>query len=96
MPAIATQAGVARKTVYLAFGTTAGVLHALWDVRLGGDGQPIPVVDRPSYRQLLHGDDPQLLVRTAAHQSRVVKKRAGEVMRTVRHAAVTEPALADL
>ena len=41
MPAIAAQAGVALKTVYLAFGTKAGVLHALWDVRLGGDDQPI-------------------------------------------------------
>jgi AcrR family transcriptional regulator len=96
MPAIATQAGVALKTVYLAFGTKAGVLHALWDVRLGGDDQSIPVVDRLWYRQLLHGDDPHLLMRTAAHQSRVVKERAGDVMRMVRQAAVTDPALADL
>jgi AcrR family transcriptional regulator len=96
MPAIATQAGVAVKTVYIAFGTKAGLLHALWDVRLGGDDQPIPVVDRPWYRQLLQGNDPQQLVRAAAHQSRIVKERAGDVMRIVRHAAVTEPALADL
>ena len=96
MPVIAAQAGVALKTVYLAFGTKAGVLHALWDVRLGGDDQPIPVTDRPWYRQLLHDDDPQLLMRAAAHQSRIVKERAGDVMRVVRQAAVTEPALADL
>jgi AcrR family transcriptional regulator len=96
MPAIATRAGVALKTVYIAFGTKAGVLHALWDVRLGGDDQPIPVVDRPWYRQLLQGDDPRQLVHAAAHQSRVVKERAGDVMRIVRQAAVTEPALADL
>jgi AcrR family transcriptional regulator len=96
MPAIADQAGVALKTVYLAFGTKAGVLHGLWDVRLGGDDQPIPVVERPWYRQLLQGDDPVLLMRTAARQSRVVKERAGELMRIIRQAAVTEPALADL
>ena len=96
MPAIAAQAGVALKTVYLAFGTKAGVLHALWDVRLGGDDQPIPVTGRPWYRQLLQADDPHLLVRAAAHQSRAVKDRAGDVMRIVREAAVTEPALADL
>jgi len=58
MPAIADRAGVALKTVYLAFGTKAGVLHGLWDVRLGGDDQPIPVTERPWYRELLEGDDP--------------------------------------
>ena len=96
MPAIADQAGVALKTVYLAFGTKAGVLHALWDVRLGGDDQPIPIVDRPWYRRLLQADDPRALLRTAARQSRQTKDRAGEVMRIVRHAAVTDPAIADL
>jgi len=96
MPAVAAQAGVALKTVYLAFTTKAGILHALWDVRLGGDDQPIPVVERPWYRQLIQGEDPQLLLRTAAHQSRIVKDRAGTVMRIVRHAAVTEPAITDL
>lgn len=96
MPAIATQAGVALKTVYLAFGTKAGVLHALWDARLGGDDQTIPVVERAWYRQLLRGDDPHQLVRAAARQSRAVKDRAGDVLRLVREAAVTEPALADL
>jgi len=96
MPAIAAQAGVALKTVYLAFGTKAGVLHALWDVRLGGDDQPIPVADRPWYRHLLAAEDPHLLVRAAARQSRVVKDRAGDVLRILRQAAVTEPALAEL
>lgn len=96
MPAIADRAGVAVKTVYLAFGTKAGVLHALWDVRLGGDDQPIPVVDRPWYRQLLQADDPQRLVRTVARQSRQTKDRAGDVMRIVRHAAFADPAIDDL
>jgi len=96
MPAIAARAGVALKTVYLAFGTKAGVLHALWDVRLGGDDRPIPVADRPWYRQLLAAEDPHLLVRAAARQSRVVKERAGDVLRILRQAAVTDPALAEL
>jgi hypothetical protein len=64
--------------------------------RPGRPDQPIPVVDRSWHRQLLHGDDPQLLVRATAHQSRVVKERAGDVMRIVRQAAVTEPARTDL
>ena len=96
MPAIADRAGVALKTVYLAFGTKAGVLHGLWDVRLGGDDQPIPVTERPWYRQLLQADDPHQLVRAGARQSRVTKDRAGDLMRIIRQAAVTEPALAGL
>jgi hypothetical protein len=35
-------------------------------------------------------------VRAAARQSRVTKEHAGEVLRIIRQAAVTEPALADL
>jgi len=96
MPAIADRAGVALKTVYLAFGTKAGVLHGLWDVRLGGDDQPVPVTDRPWYRQLLQAGDPHQLVRAAARQSRVTKDRAGDLMRIIRQAAVTEPVLAGL
>jgi len=96
MPAIADRAGVALKTVYLAFGTKAGVLHGLWDVRLGGDDQPVPVTERPWYRQLRETDDPDQLVRAAARQSRVTKDRAGDLLRIIRQAAVTEPALADL
>src|SRR5947207_15492572 len=96
MPAIAAQAGVALKTVYLAFGTKAGVLHGLWDVRLGGDDQPIPVTERPWYREMLGGDDPVALVRAAARQSRETKDRVGDLLRVIREAAVTEPALAGL
>src|SRR5215470_1642667 len=96
MPAIAGRAGVALKTVYLAFGTKAGVLHGLWDVRLGGDDQPIPVTERPWYRQLMQADDPHQLIRASARQSRVTKDRAGDLMRIIRQAAVTEPALAGL
>ena len=96
MPAIAARAAVAPKTVYLACGTKAGVLHALWDARLGGDDQPIPVTSRPWYRQLLRADDPRQLLRAAARQSRAVKDRAGDVLLTIRQAAATDPALADL
>jgi AcrR family transcriptional regulator len=96
MPAVAAEAGVALKTVYAAFGTKAGLLHALWNLRLGGDDDPIPVVERPWYRRMLQEDDPERLLRAAARQSRSVKERVGTTMRTVREAAITEPAIADL
>ena len=38
MAAIAAEAGVALKTVYVAFETKSGVLRALWNLLLRGDG----------------------------------------------------------
>lgn len=96
VPAIAKEAGVGLKTVYVAFSTKSGVLHQLWNVRLGGDDEPIPVIERPWFRSLLAEDDAARLVRTTARQSRITKQRAGAVMRIVRHAADIEPAIADL
>ena len=39
MAAIATEAGVALKTVYVAFETKSGVLRALWHLLLRGDDE---------------------------------------------------------
>ena len=42
MAAIAAEAGVALKTVYVAFETKSGVLRALWNLRLRGDEERRP------------------------------------------------------
>jgi len=44
--AIAAEAGVAVDTVYASFGSKRGVLSKLMDVRVGGDDQPVGVLDR--------------------------------------------------
>ena len=46
MAAIAAEAGVALKTVYVAFETKSGVLRALWNVLLRGDEDDVPVAER--------------------------------------------------
>ena len=43
MAAIAAEAGVALKTVYVAFETKSGVLRALWHLLLRGDEEDVPV-----------------------------------------------------
>ena len=43
MAAIADEAGVALKTVYIAFATKSGVLRALWHTLLRGDEDDVPV-----------------------------------------------------
>src|SRR3954453_10707339 len=50
MAAIAAEAGVALKTVYVAFETKAGVLRALWNLLLRGDEADTPVGRRDGYR----------------------------------------------
>src|SRR6266542_1310827 len=56
--AIAADAGVSLKTVYLAFETKAGVLRALWNERLRGDSDDTPVSARDWYRAVLDEPDP--------------------------------------
>jgi AcrR family transcriptional regulator len=95
VPAVAAEASVALKTVYVVFTTKSGLLHELWNVRLG-DAEPVPVVDRPWYRDLLAEPDPRRLLRRFAAQSRQVKQRAGALMTVIRNGAATDPAVADL
>src|SRR5436305_11458495 len=80
MAAIAAEARVALKTVYVAFETKSGLLRALWHLLLRGDEADVPIGDRPRYRELLVETDPERVVRLGARNSRLVKERAGAVI----------------
>ena len=77
MAAIAAEAGVSLKTVYVAFATKAGVLRGLWHLLLRGDQLDVPVGERPWYREVLDEPDPARQLRLNARNSRIVKQRAG-------------------
>src|SRR5215831_4458035 len=96
MAAIAAEAGVSLKTVYVAFETKPRVLQALWNLRLRGDEDDVPVGERPWYRELLDEPDPERQLRTNAHNSRVGKERFGGVLAVIRGAAPGEPEIAEL
>src|ERR1019366_6454278 len=53
MSEIAAEAGVALKTVYVAFESKAGLLRALWHLLLRGDENASPVGERAWYREVL-------------------------------------------
>jgi AcrR family transcriptional regulator len=91
MAAISTEAGVALKTVYVAFETKGGVLRALWNLLLRGDEDDIPVAERHWYREVLAEPDPERQLRRNARNSRVVKLRIGSVIEVIRAAAPTDP-----
>ncbi len=96
MASVATDAGVALKTVYVAFETKSGVLRALWHLRLRGDEADAPVGDRTWYREVLDEPDPQRQLLLNARNSRVVKERAGGLLGVIRDSAPVDPDIAAL
>jgi AcrR family transcriptional regulator len=85
------EAGVALKTVYVAFATKSGLLRALWDLRLKGDQQDTAVAERPWYQAVLNEPDPERQLRDNAHNARLVKQRIAGVLKILRSAAPVDP-----
>src|SRR6516162_3482952 len=69
MAAIATEARVALKTVYIAFETKSGLLRALWNARLRGGREDVPVAEQQWYRDVLEEPDPERQLRMNARNS---------------------------
>jgi AcrR family transcriptional regulator len=93
---IAKEARVALKTVYAVFGTKAEVLRALWNLRMRGDEQPVPMAKRPWYREIVDEPDPQRRLALVAHNSRIVRERTAHVTEIVRQAAPADEQIAEL
>lgn len=91
MEAIATEANVALKTVYLPFSTKSGLLRALWDLRLKGDERDAPVVQHEWFREVMEEADPVRTLELNARNSRAVKTRIGGLFRVIRGAAQLDP-----
>ena len=96
MSEIASDAGVALKTVYAAFETKSGVLRALWNLLLRGDEDDVPVLAREWYLEVLNEPDPARQLRLNARNARAVKERIAPVLEVIRHAAPLDPETAAL
>src|SRR3954453_5429309 len=59
MEAIAAEAAVALKTVYVAFETKSGLLRALWNHLLRGGREEVPVAEQEWYREVVTEPDPE-------------------------------------
>ena len=89
--AIAAEAAVSTKTVYLAFANKATLLRAVWDRALKGDTDDAPVAQREWYRALLEEGDPRRQLALVAVNSCAVKQRIGPMLRAIRSAAEVDP-----
>lgn len=96
MAAIAEEAGVALKTVYLAFETKSRLLLALWHLLLRGDEGEAPVAEREWYRQMIEERDPTRQLRLNARNSRAAKERIGGILEVIRAAAAGDDEAAAL
>jgi AcrR family transcriptional regulator len=96
MADLADEAGVALKTVYVAFETKAGVLRALWNLLLRSDDGAVPVAEQAWYRAVLDEPDPERQLRLNAANSRQGKLRLGAVIEVIRAAAPSDPEIAAL
>jgi AcrR family transcriptional regulator len=94
--AIAAHADVATKTVYFTFETKGAVLRALWNLRLRGDEEGVPVAERDWYRKVLDEPDPERKLRLNARNSRRGKVRIGGIANVIRAAADVDPEVAAL
>jgi AcrR family transcriptional regulator len=96
MEAIASEAGVATDTVYATFRSKPGLLHALIDVRVGGDETPVGLIDRPGPQALrLERSQKRQIASIAAGVAEVLE-RARPVDDIMRGAAAVDPEIAVL
>ena len=87
MAAIAAEARVALKTVYVAFETKSGVLRALWNLRLRAGAEDVPIAAHAVYREVLDEVDPERQLRLNARNSREGKLRVAAIAEVIRSAA---------
>ena len=96
MAAIAAEAGVALKTVYLAFETKSGVLRAAWNALLRGDDADRPVAEQPWYVEVLEETDPDRRLLLNARNSVEGKRRIAAIVEVIRSAATADPEIGTL
>jgi AcrR family transcriptional regulator len=96
MVKIAAEAGVAEKTVYLAYPSKAALLSEIIKVRVRGDDAEVPVARRDSWTAMLQSDSTEQLLTRLASGSTELMTRAAAVLRLGEACAPSDPQLAEL
>ena len=94
--AIASEAGVAVDTVYAGFGSKRGLLSALMDVRVGGDDEPIDLLERSGPQGVRREPNQKRQVEAFANDISSIIERARPVDDVMRGAAAVDSEIAGL
>lgn len=84
---IAAEAGVARPTVFTAVGTKPVILRTVVDQALAGDDEPVPIAQRPWWREAIEEPDPVRSIQLHARNMCRIAGQAGLVLRALEIAA---------
>jgi len=84
---VAVVAGVARPTVFAAFGSKPALLRQVLDEALAGDDEPVPVVERPWFQPVRLADTAEGVLDAYAEVCRLIGGRTARIFETVRQAA---------
>ena len=94
MKAIAAQAGVSEKTMYLTYATKANLLREVIQVAVRGDEAPATLAERPEWRAVMDGERDQVFARFAARNAALMTRTA-PIIAVAEAAAATDPELAE-
>jgi len=94
--AIASAAGVAVDTVYAGFATKRGLLSALMDVRVGGDDEPVDLLDRAGPQAVRREPNQRSQIESFATDVTAILERARPVDDIMRGAAAVDSEIAGL
>lgn len=88
---IAQASGVAKETIYSMFKNKLTILDVLLDVAIGGDDQPVRVIDRGEQQDILQTTDQRQQLSMLAERIADIVGRAAPVFEVMRMAAKSEP-----
>jgi AcrR family transcriptional regulator len=94
--AIAQEAEVAPETVYATFGSKRKILSHLLNIAVGGDDEPIPLLDRPNPQAIFREPDQRRQLIGFARDIGSILERVAPIFEIMRAAAKTEPEIANL
>ena len=95
MNALAKEADVAVRTLYLSFANKTAILSAAFDVAVAGDDEPVPIVERDWYKSLASDPSGPACVANFFDYSATIIERSTPLYAVIR-AASAEPEVAAL
>ena len=84
---IAAEAGVARPTIFTAVGPKSTILRFVVDQALAGDDEPVPIAQRPWWREAIDEPDAARSIALAARNMCRINQRSAPVLRALETAA---------